>query len=135
MDLSIKTGDVLILFLLKMILFTIFLSIHHLEGIAEVVFCFFKEGNAKSIIYKIMNDFTNEHSHLLFFLFFGISNCHAPEGKWMFFFPPWHPEQQIQGSYVGFDWEEFRQGSWRQLCWDKVNLVCKPVGKSVNVHS
>lgn len=69
------------------------------------------------------------------FIFFGISNCHAPEGKWMFLFPPWHPEQQIQGSYVGFDWEEFRQGSWRQLCWDKVNLVCKPVGKSVNVHS
>ena len=94
MDLSIKTGDVLILFLLKMILFTIFLSIHHLEGIAEVVFCFFKEGNAKSIIYKIMNDFTNEHSHLLFFLFFGISNCHAPEGKWMFFSPHGTPNSK-----------------------------------------
>jgi hypothetical protein len=90
MDLSIKTGDVLILFLLKMILFTIFLSIHHLEGIAEVVFCFFKEGNAKSIIYKIMNDFTNEHSHLLFFYFSGfpIATRRRVNGC---FFPPMAP--------------------------------------------
>ena len=60
-----------------------------------------------------MNDFTNEHSNLL--IFFRDFQLPRTGGYIDVFFPPWHPEQQIQGSYVGFDWEEFRQGSWRQL--------------------
>ena len=50
------------------------------------------------------------------------------QGSFVVVFAPWHPEQQIQGSFVGFDWEEFRRGRWRQLCWDKVNL-CANTGE------